>query len=338
MRSLMSMLLTLFMAVVILALGYLGIVETGKKILKSEETPEQAAYENAGSNIFYGKIEDDIRIFPWNYYTGRGKNLEKGVPEFLLDALLTEQNYYDAKYQEGMSEEALVFATDWYFGQLIAYEAGVDTIDVCDWLDRNEKHIYYNMREVRDTPHGNIFFFQENLELGGRKYQVRIACGEWSVISFSCALYDPSDRREQEQWKRGKEHLVAALEKTENHLEDYVIFMTQVEYMSVPSFYMDEGGYENAYLRSFQLLDYVMQGKGDQSQLVEEMREIRRNIKKETIAMAKEKGVGADLHYSYQVVELKDMILLLVQGELTIGIYYDPVNQAFCGYNYFSEY
>ena len=68
------------------------------------------------------------------------------------------------------------------------------------------------------------------------------------------------------------------------------------------------------------------------------MREIRRNIKKETIAMAKEKGVGADLHYSYQVVELKDMILLLVQGELTIGIYYDPVNQAFCGYNYFSEY
>ena len=44
-----------------------------------------------------------------------------------------------------------------------------------------------------------------------------------------------------------------------------------------------------------------------------------------------------DLHYSYQVVELKDMILLLVQGDMTIGVYYDPVNQLFCGYNYFYE-
>lgn len=338
MRSLKSMLLTLFMAAVILALGYLGIVETGRKILKSEETPEQAAYENAGSNIFYGKIEDDIRIFPWNYYTKRGRNLEKGVPEFLSEALFTEWNYYDQKYQEGMSEEELVFATDWYFGQLIAYEAGVDTEDVCDWLDRNEKHIYYNMLEARDTPHGDIFFFQENLELGGKEYQVRIACGEWSVISFSCALYDPADRREQEEWKQGKEKMVAVLEQTENQLEDYVTFMTQVEYMSVPSFYLDGGSYENAYLRSFQLLDYVMQGKGDQSELAQEMKEMRESMEEEKTAIANEQGVGADLHYSYQVVELKDMILLLVQGELTIGIYYDPVNQAFCGYNYFNEY
>lgn len=42
--------------------------------------------------------------------------------------------------------------------------------------------------------------------------------------------------------------------------------------------------------------------------------------------------------YSYQIVELKDMILLLMQGEHTIDIYYDPVRQRFCGYNYFNEY
>jgi hypothetical protein len=42
--------------------------------------------------------------------------------------------------------------------------------------------------------------------------------------------------------------------------------------------------------------------------------------------------------FSYQIVDLKDMILLLMQGESTIGIFYDPIAQEFCGYNFFYEY
>ena len=56
-------------------------------------------------------------------------------------------------------------------------------------------------------------------------------------------------------------------------------------------------------------------------------------------------GVGSEgqevddsVNYSYQVVELKDMILILVQGDVTMGLYFDPVNQKFCGYNFFYEY
>ena len=46
----------------------------------------------------------------------------------------------------------------------------------------------------------------------------------------------------------------------------------------------------------------------------------------------------SQLGYSYQIVELKDMILLLMQGQETLGVYYDPIAQRFCGYNFFYEY
>ena len=54
MHRLKSILLTLFCAGIILGAGYLVIVESGKKVLEKERTLEEASYEGASSNIFYG--------------------------------------------------------------------------------------------------------------------------------------------------------------------------------------------------------------------------------------------------------------------------------------------
>ena len=64
MHSLKSILLTLLCAALILCLGYLGIVETGRQILKGESLPEQAEYKNVGSNIFYGKLRMMLKFSP----------------------------------------------------------------------------------------------------------------------------------------------------------------------------------------------------------------------------------------------------------------------------------
>ena len=45
MRNKKSILLTFFCTLVILGAGYLGIVEQGKEILRSESVPERAEYE-----------------------------------------------------------------------------------------------------------------------------------------------------------------------------------------------------------------------------------------------------------------------------------------------------
>ncbi|MCI8300266.1 MAG: hypothetical protein HFI69_07945 [Lachnospiraceae bacterium] len=340
MRRIKSMLLTLICAAVILGIGYLGIVESGKEILRRESVPEKVEYDNVGSNIFYGKIDDDIEIFPWNYYVTNGKGLTSGVPEFLSEALAVQQSKFDAG-EWSVQEDKMVNAVDCYFGQLIAYETDTQIEEVLNCYEDSGRHIYYNMVLEKGTGYGNIYFYQDILQLGEKQYQVRIACGDWSVISFCCAEYDPKDRREQKKWKKGKQKLVSVLEKFENELADYVTFMTKVEIMSVPYFYLDENelnNMENAYLSSFCFLDYVMQqGESQTAELTEEMQVIREYWESERLALGEEKGME-DLYYSYQVVELKDMILLLAQGDETIGIYYDPVNQKFCGYNYFYEY
>ncbi len=339
MRSIKSMLLTLICAAVILAIGYLGIVESGKDVLRRESIPEKAEYENVGSNIFYGKIEDDIEIFPWNYYAKNSKGSGTGVPEFFGEPLFVDASKQSMEIQsEGADKDQVVSATDWYFGQLIAYETHAQIEEVMNWYESSRKHIYYNM-VMENTSYGNLYFYQDILKLGGKKYQVRIACGDWSVISFCCAEYNPKNRREQDKWDEGKQELVFALEQYENELADYVTFMTKVNYMSSPSFYIDDiGNCENNYLNSFRLLDYIMKREGNQSELAKEMKELRKIWETDKSAIAEENGVDYDPHYSYQVVELKDMILLLAQGDVTIGIYYDPINQRFCGYNYFYEY
>ena len=332
MRSLKSMLMTLVCAGIILALGYFGIVESGSQILKSEGIPEKAKYENAGSNIFYGKIEDDIEIFPWNYYTKSGKELEKGTPLFLEETLISDKE--SAEFDQ---TDAMEFSADWYFGEMIAYEAQVDAEEVYRWFESSEKHIYRNMRMKEGTSYGNIYFYQENMRLGGTEYQVRIACSDWNVISFICAEYDTGDQREQEEWKKGKETIITALEESENVLEDYLDYMRQMEFLAVPAFYYYDNNYVNAYLQSLQLLDYLLLGKGD-AQLRAQTEGLLEALGQEKLASAKTEGTDGEIHYSCQVVELKDMILLLIQGDMTIGIYYDPINQAFCGYNYFYKY
>lgn len=73
MRRIISMFLTLLCAGLILGAGYFVIVESGQKVLEKERVLEETAYEDTSSNIFYGKIEENIELFPWSYYPQEGK-------------------------------------------------------------------------------------------------------------------------------------------------------------------------------------------------------------------------------------------------------------------------
>ena len=82
-----SMALTFLCAAIILGAGYLVIVESGKKVLEKERILEETRYESTSSNIFYGKIEEDIELFPWNYYPDN-ETVSEVYPQFyqmLLD-------------------------------------------------------------------------------------------------------------------------------------------------------------------------------------------------------------------------------------------------------------
>lgn len=357
MRNVKSILLTFVCAVIILGVGYLGIVGQGKRILKSESLPEKAEYENAGSNIFYGKIEDDIEIFPWNYYPENVVK-EELIPQFVMDNAFTTWYLQNREYDvdevitnadgeiSDLQAEYYV-AADAYFSGLIAYVAG-DEEEIFRTFQRQGGHILQNMTLIDNSPVGTIYFYQDVLKRGSKKYQVRIACSDWNVINFSCTEYSEEDKREQERWKSGKERMVKILEESEDSLSKYYSYMSQLNDLGSPVIYYDlNGEYENAYLNGLRYLENIMMGVEWDEELLQKMEVIseqwdemfqsENKVDYEDVINEREE-VEYSVDYSYQVVELKDVILLLVQGDVTMGFYFDPISQKFCGYNFFYEY
>lgn len=385
MRNKKSILLTFFCTLVILGAGYLGIVEQGKEILRSESVPERAEYENAGSNIFYGKIEDDIEIFPWNYYPENDVK-EEIIPNFIMDDGFVGNISENAEEIEQTIQETeditdlqarCYIAADAYFAEMISFETGVDKEEVLEYFRKPGNHMLQNMVMSIDSYVGTICFYQEVLALGGKRYQVRIACSDWNVINFVCMEYDTKDKRKQAEWKSGKKEMVGLLEQSGDALSRYFTYMSQLNDLGAPAIYLLDGEYENAYLVGLRYLKEIMSGMEsggwtdtEERQYLEmkldmvsqEWKAIYQGVTNDvylengnSMSVDEKEGAGEkevepsdageggqeveySVSYSYQVVELKDMILLLVQGDVTMGLYFDPINRKFCGYNFFYEY
>ena len=249
MHRIKSMLLTLFSTGIILGAGYLVIVESGRQVLERESTLEETEYESTSSNIFYGKIEEDIELFPWNYYPG--DNAEKNP------------GFYPSFWDEGIdetdeTEEERNARQNWYISQLIAYECGTDTEDVWNWYEENQKNVAQSLVLAEESPVGFIYFYQDILELNGKKYQVRFACSEWNILSFVCVECNSENRREKAEWEEGKEKLVAMLERSEDQMTTLFSYMTELQNVSLSSVYGGNGEYINAYLQSFYWLEDIM--------------------------------------------------------------------------------
>ena len=384
MRNKKSIFLTFLFTLIILGAGYLGIVEQGKEILRSESVPEQAEYKNAGSNIFYGKIDDDIEIFPWNYYPENDEK-EEIIPNFIMDDGFVgdlsehiEEIEQIIQETEGITDlqAGCYIAADAYFAEMISFETGVDKEEVLEYFRKPGNHMLQNMVMSSDSYVGAICFYQEILTLGGRRYQIRIACSDWNVINFVCTEYNTKDKREQAEWKAGKKEMVGLLEQSGDALSRYFTYMSQLNDLGAPAIYLLDEERENAYLVGMQYLKEIMSGMGNKEWTdTEERKYLEMKIdmvSQEWKAIyqgtaddvylensdmsvdgkegAQEKGVEPSdaeesgqeveysVNYSYQVVELKDMILLLVQGDVTMGLYFDPINRKFCGYNFLYEY
>ncbi len=351
-HRLTSMLLTLACAIVILGIGYLVIVESGKKVLEKERTLEESNYENTSSNIFYGKIDEDIELFPWNYYPeGQPAGNMKEFPRFLSQM----EWYWDF-------DEEMKRAQDWYLYSLIGWAGGVHEEDVWEWYSQRQKNIMDSMVMAEDSPVGSLFFYQDSLDFGEKQYEVRVACSYWNIVSFTCMEDRNGQERDRKAWEEGKDRLVEVLETSEEELAEYFSYMMRLRNEEAVSIFDTERGeYVKTYLTALRWLEGILQGKShvfyyvpeDDKEAVLRWLDAMEEEEANAAVFEGKKAAGADEiseeysvlqkgagqpSYSYQIVDLKDVILLLMQGEQTLGLYYDPISQSFCGYNFFYEY
>lgn len=414
-----SMFLTILCMGVILGFGYLLIMESGQKVLENGIMLEETDYESTSSNIFYGKIEEDIEVFPWNYYpgdeAGLGWKTESGIHPMFQYSMLSDD--------DDSVEEELKSLQSWYLCQMIAYKTNSTPSEVWSIFEKKQHTIMDEICMVENSPVGALFFYEDMLSIKGKRYQVRVSFTQWNIINFVCMEereQDDSGRqgssgtqasvkkrmalgsqesaksedsrgiqasaRNQAEWEEGKESLAKILGESEEQMEEYFAYMSFLRDWDDTVFYVgDMESYANCYLESLQWLDQIQRGKTEKNQglayILERMEEIKYvensmynvedmgdyKAKDADSALVEEKveteekmGVDATAalgepeeeeyglvaeqeadpapSFSYQIVDLKDMILLLMQGESTIGIFYDPIAQEFCGYNFFYEY
>ena len=115
MHRVKSLFLTLFCAGIILGAGYLVIVKSGQKVLERERILEESVYEDTSSNIFYGKIEEDVELFPWSYYPKDSTSEITGdFPKFQAMAWEDWDEETEAELRE---------AQNWYLYQMIGWQS-----------------------------------------------------------------------------------------------------------------------------------------------------------------------------------------------------------------------
>lgn len=95
MKTFKSILVTIFCGATILLAGYTGIIFGGEWVLKNPAEPELVTMKGNVSGLFYSRLEDDIQLYPWNYYPENAEvwNFEEEETEEWKDKQeqLTEQ-------------------------------------------------------------------------------------------------------------------------------------------------------------------------------------------------------------------------------------------------------
>lgn len=308
-----SMFLTILCMGVILGFGYLLIMESGQKVLENGIMLEETDYESTSSNIFYGKIEEDIEVFPWNYYpgdeAGLGWKTESGIHPMFQYSMLSDD--------DDSVEEELKSLQSWYLCQMIAYKTNSTPSEVWSIFEKKQHTIMDEICMVENSPVGALFFYEDMLSIKGKRYQVRVSFTQWNIINFVCMEereQDDSGRqgssgtqasvkkrmalgsqesaksedsrgiqasaRNQAEWEEGKESLAKILGESEEQMEEYFAYMSFLRDWDDTVFYVgDMESYANCYLESLQWLDQIQRGKTEKNQglayILERMEEIK---------------------------------------------------------------
>ena len=200
-----SMFLTILCMGVILGFGYLLIMESGQKVLENGIMLEETDYESTSSNIFYGKIEEDIEVFPWNYYpgdeAGLGWKTESGIHPMFQYSMLSDD--------DDSVEEELKSLQSWYLCQMIAYKTNSTPSEVWSIFEKKQHTIMDEICMVENSPVGALFFYEDMLSIKGKRYQVRVSFTQWNIINFVCM----EEREQDDSGRQGSSGTQASVKK-----------------------------------------------------------------------------------------------------------------------------
>lgn len=308
MKIVKSILITLLCAVAILTVGYAGIIVSGEQVLKSDTEPELVTMDANISNLFYSRLEDDIQLFPWNYYPEDSDAAAEDVESFFME------------YSPYVEND--IFYT------LIALAAGVENQEVSSWYAQQEKTIMTSMKQgvEQDGTTVGLFFYDDVIRLSGKEYRVKIACSMYNIISFSCIPCREEGIKETVEWNKNKEQFMKWTEENEELL--------LLAWARMCDIYYNVDGIDIWYEYIYLYQDYLTAVYS-----VRNLDEIMYTEVDNQMNSSKE-GFEADYDYDklpIQIIEWKDSLFIMLEGDVTVGLYYDVLKQQVTGFHFFCE-
>lgn len=332
MKILRSLLLTVFFAFAILLCGYLGIVHVGEQVLLNSGEPQPITFTSNISNLFYSQLEDDIQLYPWNYYNKDEQEAAVAAEFFYSFPDFLEEDLYS----------------------MIAAAAEVERDVVVQWYRNQQKSIVESMVQGKDGDKFiQIYFYEDVLTLEDKQYQVRMACGE-TVRSFSCIQCRDDDVKDSEAWEEHKAILTKGLEQSAPVLlmmpyylgEKYVYALPEEWYLHAELFYNYLQGL-NTFLMGKQTEvlheDFFQENEMGIEQNIAAIEEILEAVYRVPVDgwddfifwLTRQEGTSWWDQPTVQVIELKDNILLVFESDMTVGLYYDVIDQRIAGFHFF---
>lgn len=316
-RGFVPLLATLACALVILALGYAGIALGSEVLLKTSQEPEKVTMSGEISNLFYSRIEDDVQLYPWNYYT---EISETG--------------------DEDKASDILAGTEDTLF-TLIAATADVEVWEVIQWFQNQDTNILDEM-EARfvEASATEFFYYDDVIRLNGREYHVKFCTNTSRIFSFSCIRPKEENIRDSAQWSGNKEQLSELVKNNNVQLEYLWNATNELWYNSFETWNWNTCVEMYVMLKScFQELkaegeiningfDYgglsktgAANSKGNVVRISEMGQIIGDNIE--------------DVDFDPQMVELEDCVLLMSGRYQEQAVYYDVMEQKVVGFHFF---
>ncbi len=201
--SKISLLITLLSTILIITIGYKALAFAGDFFLKNDAEISYLTTDNLTTYVFYSQSEDELNLFPWNYYydvVTFHSYIGKDVPaSYFID---TWDLYHSLTY---------------YFYRMVPEETALllykEDISLYERMDFSALENDLFVKIVNNEP---VFFYSKNLNLPDRTYSLRFTFSQSGLLSFEIKSVSgtlPSD----EQMSKAKEFLTDYINSDENN-------------------------------------------------------------------------------------------------------------------------
>ena len=169
--SKLSLIITLLSTILIITIGYKALAFAGDFFLRNDTEISYLATDNLTTYVFYSQSEDELNLYPWNYYydavsfqTYTGKDIPAS---YFFDTwdLYNSLTYY---FYRMIPEET---ATLLYKEDIPLYER-MDYSDLANDLF---------VKTVNNEP---VFYYSKDLNLPDQTYNLRFTFSYSGLLSF----------------------------------------------------------------------------------------------------------------------------------------------------------